>query len=317
MQWVKFGWGINMSQEFSPTSIYYVDFSDVGEPSQTPVDVAITTVKSISMSHPAPYYLMVSGGADSQSMLWAWHCANVPFHAVSFKFVNDLGECLNSKDLIQLEEFAAKNNIAVDYREFNIINFLENELEEFAIRYQCTSPQLTAHMKMSEELVGGTVIYSGNFESHSRAYKYTNYGMKRYAETSGRSIVPFFFLHDRDIAGSINFIAENATAVDVPYDHIPDEYNGNFHDAKCYISNIKKTRVLLKHGYKIIPQPIKMTGFEEIKDLYDSCDISTQEKLKFGGKLSNRPFDIIFRYRLESKIKYKNKVITKIKQASA
>lgn len=309
MQWMNFGWGKNLSQEFNEHDRWCVDMSAMGPRSTDPVSVAIETVKSISKSHPGPYYLMASGGADSQSMLWAWKCSGIPFQVVSIKYIhNKTKEWMNEHDLVQLREFTDKHNIPVEYIDFDIINFLENDIEEYATKYQCASPHITTYMKMSECLDGGTVIFSGNFGSHSRFYSYTVYGLKRYAERSGRSIIPFFFLHDANIAGSIDFIAEGITITDID---VPEELRWSQTENLNYIANIKKTTTLLKYNYPIIPQPQKLTGFEKIKDYYDTLKgrVSPFERIKYSVKLSNRLFDLEFRYRLEDVIKYNDRII--------
>ena len=198
----------------------------------------------------------------------------------------------NEHDLEQLEQFSLKYNIPVQYKDFDPIEFVETDLYSYASKYQCTSPQICTHMKMSEEITVGTIIFSGNFSAHSN-YDYTIFGIKRYADISGRSIIPFFFLHDAELAGVINRI------------------NSQEAYSETYDSYLRKIANLRKAEIPVIPQADKYTGFEKIKEYYDKQKdrVTTHERIKFSNMPSKRIFDILFRYRLTDTIKYKDKIL--------
>jgi hypothetical protein len=165
--------------------------------------------------------------------------------------------------------------------------YLENDLENYATKYQCTSPQICAHMCMSEELSGGPIIFSGNF-ARDFNYTYTILGLKRYADTSGRSVIPFFLLHDPELAG----VLPQAPG------------NGNNYSTKKY-------EAYSKLGVPVIPQPGKQTGFEVIKDYYDTRKdlvVPPKIRIKYANMLSKRKFDLLFRYMIMEKIKYVDQI---------
>jgi hypothetical protein len=265
---------------------YHIDLINAN-PTRTPLlDVARRVITEISSSYPPPYHLMVSGGVDSQSMLWLWMNSGVEFIPISIRYTLNDGTIFNDHDLLQLDEFAVKHKLNIDYKNFNILKFLENDLWDYAEKYQCTSPQITTHMAMSEMVTTGTVIFSGNFIAHA-VYDYTILGLERYANMSNRNIIPFFLTHDPELAsGLIQYEKPN----------------------NC-IKYASKVLTLQKAGIPVIPQNNKLTGFEKIKDFYDNCHVTGAERIKYANKPSKRNFDIMFRYRLEDKIKYVDKIL--------
>lgn len=287
MKWLKAGWGEDFSPVFNKKEKYRISFENMIKSSDDIVVVANRAIKKITESYPPPYTLMVSGGIDSQTMLWLWIQSKVPFNAVSFRYLNaDKTGYLNDHDLVELKQFSEIHNIDVTYKDFDVIHFLENDLQQVAEKYQCTSPQICTHMKMSENIKEGTIIFSGNFASDTLHYDYTIFGLKRYADNSRRNIIPFFLLHDRELAGAVQH-------------------------QKQYPRYLDRVAALLALNIPAIPQPLKLTGFEKIKDYYDdqSVRVNPREKIKYSNMPSKRVFDVLFRYRLTEKIKYQDPII--------
>jgi hypothetical protein len=288
MDWMRSGWGENFSEEFNPKIPFYIDTTNVIISNKPLLEISQRVIKEITEKYPPPYYLMVSGGMDSQIMLWCWLNSGIDFIPVSVKYTgaSEFKEILNEHDLIELEQFANNHNIVIQYKYFDVINFLENDLEKYATKYQCTSPQICTHMAMSEMISDGTVIFSGNF-AYAFFYTYTILGLKRYSDLSGRSVIPFFLLHDPELAG-IPQILSNST-----------DYS------------IKKFEAYSNLKVPVIPQPEKQTGFEIIKNYYDTRTdlvVSPKTRIKYASMPSKRKFDLLFRYMLMEKIKYVDKV---------
>jgi len=291
MQWIKLGWGKDCSPDSTVNSTFCVNLSKMISSEKSVLEVSSECIKKITEEYPEPYYLFASGGVDSQSMIWCWMNSGKPFTVVSFRYIHD-NVVYNEHDLEQLEQFSLKYNIPVQYKDFDPIEFVETDLYSYASKYQCTSPQICTHMKMSEEITDGTIIFSGNFSAHSN-YDYTIFGIKRYADISGRSIIPFFFLHDAELAGVINRI------------------NSQEAYSETYDSYLRKIANLRKAEIPVIPQADKYTGFEKIKEYYDKQKdrVTAHERIKFSNMPSKRIFDILFRYRLTDTIKYKDKIL--------
>jgi hypothetical protein len=288
MDWMRFGWGENFSNEFNSKIPFYVDLTNLISSNKSLLEISQRVIKEIIEKYPPPYYLMVSGGMDSQVMLWCWLNSSIDFIPISVKYTGapEFKEILNEHDLIELDIFAKNNNIDIQYKYFDVINFLENDLETYAIKYQCTSPQICTHMKMSEIITDGTVIFSGNF-ANAFHYTYTILGLKRYADISGRLMIPFFLLQDPELAG-IHQVQSKS-----------NDYSSKKYEA---YKNLK---------VPVIPQPGKQTGFEIIKDYYDTRTdliVPPKMRIKYASMPSKRKFDLLFRYMLMEKVKYVDKV---------
>jgi hypothetical protein len=252
---------------------------------KSPLTAAIEAVNDIVANYPAPYNLLVSGGIDSQAMLYAWKMSGHPFNVVSFRYNQDF----NWHDIKTLPEFCEQENIDYQIVDFDYFSFLENEYDAIARRYQCSSPQIAMHIKMAT-MLHGTRIFSGNFLSAASAsLSYAILGIYRFSVTDdGKNTVPYFFLHTPELAYSLNYF-RNDTVYD--YSTLPDEL-GYFHRVNEY-------RAI---GFPIIAQEKKLTGFEKFKEHYDSYTYVLEDRnnrLKYHSKASHRPFDWLFRYPYE------------------
>lgn len=290
MEWIKTGWGPNLQQEFSSILPYVLDCSEVKISDKNFFDIATMAIEKIVKKFPEPFYLMSTGGVDSQAMIYCWLKSGYPFKIKSYKF----NEIYNIHDLENLIKFTDIHGINFTFDNFNLIDFLDNELLNYAKQYYCTSPQMCAFMKICDDLNHGTIIFSGNLLTLiDSGLNYTLLGMKRYAEAK-KNVIPFFFQHDQELAGSL-----------LPfYKYILQKENKKDN----YTAKIKGYEYV---GIKVIPQVHKFSGFEKIKDLYDNRDdlVSIKDKVEFSSKPSKRYFDIHYRYKLERIIKYVDPVI--------
>lgn len=264
-----------------------IDFTVPGfkETVKSPLAAAIEAVNDIVEKYPAPYTLLVSGGIDSQAMLYAWKMSTHPFNAVTFRY----NQNYNWHDIKTLIEFCQKENIDHQIIDFDYFGFLENEYDTIARQYQCSSPQIAMHIKMAT-LLTGTRIFSGNFLLTTAAsLSCAILGTYRFSITDqGKNTIPYFFLHTPELAYSLNYI-RYSTAYD--YSSLPDEL-GYFHRVNEYHAI----------GFPVIAQEKKFTGFEKFKEHYDSHTYVLEDhnnRLKYHGKESHRPFDWLFRYPYE------------------
>ena len=290
--WIKYGWGDSLKEEWSPDESLTMDYTefDISKLSSDPISAAIEAVEEISKTYPGPYTLMCSGGVDSQAMIWAWHKAGVPFNIVSIRYISD-GIFFNQHDLVQLDEFCSKYNFTVNYKDFDLINFLEVDLSEIALKYECASPQFCTHIKMSTLVEQGTIIYSGNYIMPTIVpIGYSLLGLQRYAEAENVKLIPCFFLHNPKLAHSfLNIIYDNTSPGN--YDKPQPQY-----------------KIYQIAGFPVIRQPEKFNGFENIKKYYDKYfnRVKPIDRLKFASKPSKRVFDLLFRYPYEGAGKCKS-----------
>jgi hypothetical protein len=282
--WIQYGWSKYLNRVRTRGDNFYINFT-LKKPiqiSQPALEIAINCVEKISKTYPPPYTLMCSGGTDSQAMIYAWLKSSVPFNVMSIKYISN-DTWWNQHDLCTLEEFASINRLTVEFKNFDVIHFLENELDYIANTYECPSPQISTHIKITDLAPSGTIMFSGNFIRAGTPIELSPalmgiHKFSLYKDRKDISIIPFFFLEFPELAYAFD---------DTRYKD--------------------KDQLYLKNGFPII-QPIqKFTGFEELKNFYDKYPtrVIAKDRLKFSNKPSNRVFDLLFRYPYEGVENYR------------
>ena len=276
--WIKYGWGLSMKEEWKPNMQLYMDLTN--RPSAKdcphPIVAAIAAVHAIAKKYPAPYTLMCSGGLDSQAMLYAWHLSGVPFNVVSIQYKSS-GTFFNDYDLTELETLSKNLGVHIDYREFDLMSFLRDELPTVARFNDCDSPQICTFIRMSEMIRRGTILFGGNYIGPRAFVNYTLLGLHRYSlrvSSPKRTLIPFFLMHDPVLASSFESFS-----------------NGKSQPAEVYASA----------GFPLAIPVRKFNGFEKIKEFFDRYhdDIPGLYRLTYSGKPSARAFDLLFRHPYE------------------
>lgn len=235
-------------------------------------------IDRIVATYPAPFTIFATGGVDSQAVIQMWLKSGHKFNVVSVRFKNNF----NEHDLKTLQEFSKQFDVDVRYIDFDIVDFLENRLEHYVLKYRCSSPQICAHMAFNELVPEGTAIFSGNIPYTSLDFTIELLPLYTYRDITRPAFIPFFLMEDKDIAGACmreGFkIIKNYTGM--------DDY-----EKKCTLYN--------HIGLPVIPQQEKLSGFEKLKEYYQLQQhlVSRQLRLKYSGQPSKWVFDIFFRYR--------------------
>ena len=308
-------------------SIFSFDFRAINYYHETPLEAAIKTVDYIANNYPSPYILYLSGGVDSQAMLYAWHKSGVPFVTHSAKFNHDL----NNHDLQTIEAFSNKLDIKINFVPFDLFSFLDTEHEHYAKTYLTGSPQFTSFMKIVSMQEEGTAIMSGEFLIPNLNYdliknypniKITSYkssidrnamGLFHFAYKNKCNFVPWFFLETEMLAHSF-------------YKKFNDVTAKKFHEIvklmdTGYGHYLYKVALYQDQGFPIIPQenPIKgkFNGFEKVKEYYDQqfiikkTELTSDElhefeseykrllQMRTSKQLSRRYFDVKYRNKYE------------------
>lgn len=258
-----------------------------------PLKASYNAIDYIVANYPKPYTLMLSGGVDSQAMLWAWHTYGVEFN--TFSAVYNHG--FNEHDLSTLRQFINIHNIPVNFVNFDVLDFLQNEHLNYVEKFRCGSPHMTTFMKLSENIKNGTVIMSGNFVKEDKKFLpfgRNQIGLCRYSQMTQKPIVPFFFCATQELAYSFNL----KTKIDRSL-YINDATEQVKNDLGYKI----KCQTYLDNEFPIIEQDKKYTGFEKLKDYYDenfSHLITPKHKLFKGPfQRSLRTFDLLLRNKYE------------------
>lgn len=250
------------------------------------LSAALRTIDYIHKNYPPPYSLCLSGGVDSQAMLYAWIVSKKNFNT----YVGIYNNNLNWYDIETLDIFKRIHNVQINYENFDLFGFLNSEHDTYAKRYLCGSPQFTSHMKFADIINHGTIVYSGNFMDNNQTLPISRnaFGLYHYAVLSKQSIVPFFFLETEELAKAFTIT----------------NYINNFSD-----TYMKKVLLYQTNGFPVIPQNKKYNGFESVKEYFDDVkygsEIDPREKIMSKMKsMSQRNFDLLYRNKYESMFRH-------------
>lgn len=317
MQWIKTHWEESFKKNEGPINEYVLDISNANYNGKNAKDCAIDQVRNIVQNYPGPYYLMVSGGVDSQALLQSWIEAEQPYIAYCAVFPNDS----NYHDIQTIEEFKKLYPARIKYFNFDIEKFFDTELLDYAIKYECNSPHIMAHAKISEMFTDGTVISSGmplfkKNNSMQQNFNYSTYGLKRYAEISRRSYIPYFLCHSPEIVGAwqhsctnlkvdLSVFQNQAKAIVAESEQKQTKLAEKKYSALHNLGYHFKCDLYRMNNFNIIPQQNKLHGFEIINDRYEDKKHLLKDAVKnFPGRQHYRVFDILYRFPLEEKIQY-------------
>ena len=225
------------------------------------IDAAIAASKTLG-ENPV---LCFSGGIDSQAMLQCWKEAGLSFDVAILRFESDL----NKQDMQTAREFCEANDINPVYIDLDVVRFLTRESADFSEQYKCTSPHFVTHYKMFDMLrelgytgicCGGTAFAKGNDEwGPSPSAAQANY--IEYSRQNQYPIIGNFLGYDPKLCWTIALLTPSADVVwNTPYPIPVNEINQT-----RYLSKIVGYR---NHGFSIIPQKTKYTGFELVKDYF-------------------------------------------------
>lgn len=232
------------------------------------------TVHHIMKNYPAPYHLMVTGGLDSQLVLYSWLNFGrdyIPTHVTYNKI-------LNHHDQVTLIQFCDKFKLTINFKDFDLLGFYQNSYDSFAKKYKLISPHFAAHLAFAEDLPG-TVIYSGD-RIWQRPNIHTG-NICLYEHSLYKNIVPYFLMETPQIAYSLQYYIKNL-------------------DSKSKFDYRQRDKILLNEGIPVIAPLRKFTGFELVKNYYDyNFPIDVKTKLQYATRPSPRSFDLILRYPYE------------------
>ena len=251
-----------------------------------PATAALRAVENITKNYPAPYTLLCSGGIDSQFMIWAWKISGKEFSILLFDY-----DGKNYHDTKTLIEFCERENLNLGIDNFDVDTFISSaEYIEMAKRYTCASPHILTYIKFSQG-VPGTILMSGNYIGGMQCgLNYTILGLQRYASIDRGSFIPFFLMHDPELAYSF-------FSYDTEFKKTYFEDTG--HQLSDYDAKYSAYRWA---GAPVIKQEKKYTGFEKIKESYDNAVVPIKLRLQYQNKSSKRPFDLLYRYSLHDHI---------------
>lgn len=203
-------------------------------------------------------FVALSGGIDSQVACLSLQQAGVNFTAVILVFDSNF----NKPDVSSAMNFCNVNNIKYVTIDIDIMKFLTKELSTYVYKYQCPSPQISAHMWFYEQVIktynpstivcGGNVPYLHNGDWSFWSSRAQSAWMT-FKDVNNFNIIGNFKGYSFDIAIAFMLACKNTDS------EVKDENN------RYPLLYTSKTQSMHNLGFNVIPQASKLTGFEDLK----------------------------------------------------
>ena len=101
--------------------------------------------------------LLFSGGSESEIVVRSFHEQQLPFRVSILRYKKNL----NLHDIAFAVTFCIQRKIPYDIIDLNIVKFWEDEVDEYAARTHCPTPQLPPTMWLADQVEGIPVLGSG------------------------------------------------------------------------------------------------------------------------------------------------------------
>lgn len=212
----------------------------------------LASIQRLSASLGDNIVVALSGGIDSQATCLLLQRAEVKFMAVIMCFPDDL----NSHDVSSAVKFCETHGITYQLIDFDILTFLTRELREYVEKYDCPSPQLSAHCRFYEQLIAdltpSAIICGGNPPS-------LRDGKWEFVSNRSHSVwMAFARINKYPLIG--NFLGYSLD-IALPFMMVQPDMSSDLQQR--YEAKVTGMHRL---GLEVIPQKQKYTGFELVKE---------------------------------------------------
>lgn len=197
-------------------------------------------------------YVALSGGIDSQATCLLLLNARIDFVAAIMVFTNNL----NEHDVASAIAFCTRYDIKHVLIEFNMLTFLGRELHGYVEKYDCPSPQISAHCKFYEILIEryspSSIICGGNPPSIRN-------GKWEFISNRSQSAWMTFALDNKYplIGNFLGYSLDIALPFMLCQPDMTSDLNQRYQ---------AKVTGMHRLGLRVMPQRQKFTGFELVKE---------------------------------------------------
>lgn len=265
----------NLFDIYSPSVKYTISlepefFESLSFSPESLLEYRISTAKSCAEKLGDNPVLCFSGGIDSQAMIQAWLEAGLKFDVAIGVFENNL----NEQDVHHAKLFCDKLGMVPVLVNIDVITFLTRENLMFGEKYRCTSPHFNTHYKLFDILrdmgytgicCGGTAFAKGK-EDWGPVPSPAQMNYVEYVRLNEFPVIGNFLGYDPKLCWTIALLTP-------PHD--TTWYNRTLTSKEQLLDDNErryKSKVIgyQNHGFDILPQPQKYTGFELVKDYFEN-----------------------------------------------
>ena len=247
--------------------MYIDDTGEAVDPNMPLIDAYGEVLRNIDH----PITIPMSGGIDSEAIAQAAIKHNVPFNAVTMRYIYD-GRCFNEHDYRYATSFCQANNIQHRFIDLNCNWFYEEEnYLHYVTHYFSESPQLCAHLWMFDQL-SDFVIFPGdvpvvleNGKLTLPPFQYFSYDYL--AHSQNKKSITHMLMHTKQILVSALKLSQKRKT-----------NSSDKHTSKCLFYE--------GGGFEVDWCRVKQTGFEHLKKHISD---------KYKEEHTQRTFDAFYR----------------------
>jgi hypothetical protein len=253
-------WKLNLT----PEEILSVDPNKIEE-------YSIEAVNSLLPHLGKKIALCLSGGVDSQIMIDCFLRADVVFDTIIMRFHDGL----NDHDINTAFEFCEKRGITPVIVDVDIISFFNRELLDFASVYDVSSPQFAAHFKLFTLLIDmgyTSAVCGGNYllnrdDGWNCPTTKEQYDWAAFSQKVNWMVCGDFLSHYWKFSLAISCLMDKMVTMDLGTSLQLKGTTNNYEELlKLRYDN--KIDGFARAKFDIIPQQIKYTGFEKVKEYF-------------------------------------------------
>ena len=209
--------------------------------------------------------LCLSGGVDSQAMIQCWTEAGIEFDVAVLVFDKEL----NKQDVDHARLYCSQRNITPVEIPLSITRFLATESYDLAVKYKCNSPQFATHYKLFDILrdrgytgicAGGVYPYYSQREGWKMPHTSATINFVEYSQKNNFPAMGSFLSYSPELAWTLGILS--IPFIDTFENSRSQEWL-NIMNARRYQSKVGAMQL---HGFDVIPQSQKYTGFELVKE---------------------------------------------------
>lgn len=284
----KFGWGNDLYNFENREDQYWVSFGKATRVNKNFREECIISASLIAETATKPILVCYSGGIDSEIILLSMINAKVPCKAVimRMKYNNIMG--VNSHDISYALSFVKKHNIPYEIFDFDLTDFIRNNVIENINKYRTTVIGILVHCEIVKKYCKDYLCILGGGDLRLIRNRFNGYAN-----------IPGMHIRENEKSTSPIQIAieNNSTVVNRFFMYTPElmlswltsediqtfvKYETSFEK----ITNTEmKPFIIHKMWPEISPRP-KYTGFENVdvfdKNNWNKCDSTLVNVLKYA-----------------------------------
>lgn len=243
-----------------PNEIFYAKFGKVKEECKSWREANRLAALKIQENLPGPYWLLLSGGTDSEICLRAFLEAKIPIHLATLRLANGG----NDHDLHYIAKIQKQLGVRVHFYDLDPVDFLKSQhFQNICNTSRNISPIYSFHMWLASQVPGTPIIAQGDV--HLRKQEDASWAYIEHERLC--ALYRYFLFFDKPaVPGFFQYIPEQTLSY-LKYNPYLKKLVNNEIEGK--LGHRSSKNIMALQFYPEIELRTKYTGFEKIESLID------------------------------------------------